>query len=87
MVALEEKPFNFTQLFGQDILFEVISDPMRAANIKRLYDFDYKSFIALTGANDVFSQEKINQIYASRTWRLTRPLRSFARLFGQAGSV
>jgi glycosyltransferase involved in cell wall biosynthesis len=84
MVALEEKPFNFTQLFGQDLLFEALSEPKRAANIKRLYSFDYKSFIALTGINDVFFQEKvadaINQIYASRSWRLTRPLRFFARL-------
>ncbi len=82
MIALEEKPFNSTQLFGLDLLFEAISDPRRAANIKRLYGFDYKSFIALTGVNDVFSQEKvadaINQIYASRSWRLTRPLRFFS---------
>jgi glycosyltransferase involved in cell wall biosynthesis len=57
MIALEEKPFTFTQLFGLDLLFEVISDSKRAANIKRLYDFDYKSFIALTAQYDVFSLE------------------------------
>lgn len=79
MAVLNEKPFAQTQLFAQDILFEVISDPKRAANIKRLYDFDYKSFIALTGTNDIFSQEKISQIYASRSWRLTRPLRFLSR--------
>ncbi len=84
MVVLEEMSFPFIALFGQDILFDVLSDPVRAAKIKRLYDFDYKNFIALTGINDVFAQEKvadvINQIYASRSWRLTRPLRFFARL-------
>jgi hypothetical protein len=84
MTALEEESFFFTQLFGMDLLFEAISDPKRAENIKRLYDFDYKSFIALTGINDVFSHEKsddaINQIYASRSWRLTRPLRYSAQL-------
>jgi glycosyltransferase involved in cell wall biosynthesis len=61
MVALEEKPFIFTQLFGQDILFEVISDPKRAATIKRLYNFDHKSIITLTGQHDVFSQEEITE--------------------------
>ena len=60
MVALEEKPFGFTQLFGLDILFEAISDPKRSATIKRLYNFDYKSFIELTGQHDVFSGELIH---------------------------
>lgn len=59
MVVLEQMPFPFTRLFGLDLLFDVISDPKRAANIKRLYDFDYKSFIALTGRHDIFSQEEI----------------------------
>lgn len=87
MVALEAKTLPLVQLFYQNLLQEVITDPKRAANIKRLYDFDYKNFIALTGINDVFSQGKvaeqdarINEIYASFSWRLTRPLRFFARL-------
>ncbi|MCI0443063.1 glycosyltransferase, partial [bacterium] len=62
MVALEEKPFVFTQLFGQDLLFEAISDPARAANIKHLYGFDCKSFIALTGKHDVFLREAREEI-------------------------
>lgn len=97
MVALEQKPFGFTQLFGLDLVFEAISDPRRAANIKRHYGFDYKNLLALTGANDVFSQEKLRQlqaqinrrwakierIQASRSWRLTRPLRTLERLMGK----
>jgi hypothetical protein len=84
MISLEEESYVFTKLFGMDLLLEAISDPERAANIERLYDFDYRSFIALTGEKDVFSHEKfddaINQIYASRSWRLTRPLRYSAKL-------
>jgi len=101
MVALEEKPFPFTQLFGLDLLFGIISDPQCAANIKRLYDFDYRNFIALTAQHDVFAREElvardniiagrdkviaardatIDHIYASRSWRLTRPLRAIANL-------
>ncbi len=87
MVALEEKQFHCTTLFGLDLVFEAISEPKRAANIKHLYSFDYMSFIALTGQYDVFSREeiaerdaRINAIYTSSSWRLTRPLRFFAQL-------
>lgn len=62
MIALEEKPFIFTQLFGLDILFELISDPIRCANIKRLYNFDYINFIDLTGKHDIFSKEMIDAL-------------------------
>ena len=62
MVALEEQTFTFTQLFGQELLFEIISDPKRSAAIKRLYNFDYKSFIALTAKYDVFSREEVSTL-------------------------
>jgi glycosyltransferase involved in cell wall biosynthesis len=69
MVALEEKPFIFTELFGQDLLFEAIIDPKRSANIKRLYDFDYKSFIAVTAQHDVFSREVKDHLWRTLTER------------------
>jgi glycosyltransferase involved in cell wall biosynthesis len=62
MVGLEENPSSFAQLFCQDILFDAISDPKRAANIRHLYDFDYKSFIALTAQQDVFLLEELRTI-------------------------
>lgn len=62
MVALEENPSPFVRLFCQDILFDAISDPKRAANISHLYDFDYKSFIALTAKHDVFLLEEMRTI-------------------------
>ena len=65
MVALEEKPYAFTPLFGLDLLFEAISDPKRSANIKHLYDFDYRSFIDLTAKYDVFSREEVSQLWGS----------------------
>jgi len=55
MVALENDRSNFTQLFGLDLLFEIVSDPERAAVIKRMHGFDYTDFIALTATHDVFS--------------------------------
>lgn len=65
MIALEEKPFPFTALFGLDLLFEIISDPVRAATIKRLYDFDDKSFKALTAQHDVFSREEVDTLWGT----------------------
>jgi|WetSurMetagenome_2_1015567.scaffolds.fasta_scaffold02801_5 glycosyltransferase involved in cell wall biosynthesis len=86
MVALEESSYyHVAQLFGQDLLFEAVSDPKRAINIKRLYDFDCKSLIALTGQNDVFSIEAYARILSSHSWRLTRPLRFFARIIQDRG--
>ncbi len=59
MMALEQKDFPYKQLFGQELFFEAISDPKRSITIKRLYNFDHRSFIALTGQHDVFSQEAL----------------------------
>ena len=94
MVAVKEHPFHFAQLFGLDLLFEAISDQDRAAHIKRLYGFDRKDFIALTGQCDVFAEEtvaerdrqiaerdrQIEMIVNSRSWKLTRPLRFIVRV-------
>jgi hypothetical protein len=48
MVALEKKRSTSTQLFGLDLLFEIISDPQRAIALERLYEFDYDAFVGLT---------------------------------------
>lgn len=98
MVSLEGKPFTTRHLFGLDLLYEIISDPKRAENIKRVYDFDYRNYFVLTGQYDVFSREELNQaiaerdrqiaerdarineIYTSYSWRLTRPLRFLSLL-------
>jgi glycosyltransferase involved in cell wall biosynthesis len=62
MVALEDTRFTFTQLFGLDLLFEIISDPGRAIAIKRVYGFDYTDFIALTATHDVFGSGDIAKL-------------------------
>ncbi|MGZ8933268.1 MAG: glycosyltransferase [Methylobacter sp.] len=69
MVALEETTSTFIQLFSQDLLFEAISDPKRSANIKRLYHFDYNSFIALTAQRDVFAREEVANLWRTLSER------------------
>jgi GT2 family glycosyltransferase/SAM-dependent methyltransferase len=63
MITLEDNTFTFTRLFGLDLLFSAISDSKRSEVIKRLYDFDYKSFIALTAQYDVFSREEVSMLW------------------------
>jgi glycosyltransferase involved in cell wall biosynthesis len=58
MIALDEKAFPLTQLFGLDLLFEIISDPKRSEAVKQLYEFGYQDFIALSGQHDVSSRER-----------------------------
>jgi GT2 family glycosyltransferase len=59
MVALEAKPYNFTELFGLSLLFEALNDPDRAKNILISHGFSHIDFIKLTGEHDVFSVELI----------------------------
>ncbi|RJP95087.1 MAG: glycosyltransferase [Desulfobacteraceae bacterium] len=59
MVALEEASSASKQLFGLDILLELISNPIRSATIQKLYNFDHRVFIDLTAKYDIFSTEKI----------------------------
>ena len=80
MMALEEKSFSCTKLFGMDLLLEVISDPVRSENIKRLYAFDYMSFINLTAKHDVFSMEEVSLLYRA----IAERDRYIARLEGVA---
>jgi glycosyltransferase involved in cell wall biosynthesis len=55
MVALETKPYKFTELFGLKLLFDALNNPSRAGKIRKLYDFDIHKFKELSGAHDVFS--------------------------------
>jgi len=59
MVALEAKPYKFSELFGLSLLFEALNDPIRARNINHLYNFTNRDFVALTAKHDVFSVESI----------------------------
>lgn len=62
MVSLNINTMTTTKLFALDLLFEIISDVKRAAKIKRLYNFDYKSFIELTSTYDIFLLEELEAL-------------------------
>jgi hypothetical protein len=63
-------------------LFELLNDKTHRKTIGELYSFSDLDFIKLTAEFDVYFAEGdriITNIYASRSWRLTRPLRLFTR--------
>lgn len=55
MLALETKPFKFTELFGLQLLFEALNNSSRAIKIKEIYHFDIQKFRELSGVHDIFS--------------------------------
>ena len=57
MVALEFKSNRVTELFGLNLLFEILNDHNRAKKIEKLYGFSQSDFINLTAQSDVFSSQ------------------------------
>jgi len=55
MMAIELGASPGSKLFGLNLLFSLIAATETAQRIKKLHDFDYFDFIALTGIHDVFS--------------------------------
>ena len=62
MVALETSSNNMRDLFGLNILFEILIEPSRAKKIKELYGFSHKDFIALTAKRDILSIELLTNL-------------------------
>ena len=91
IIATSKSRHAFTTLFGLNLLFEAINDPVRADKIKRLYGFSQLKFIELTAKYDVFSVEKIKMlnnlitqrdeeltgIKDSKAWQMIENLRVF----------
>lgn len=90
MACLYECKQRSAWQLGLTWLFELINDETRYGKIKRLYSFSDLNLIRLTAEFDVYfamgdkliaeRDARINGILTSRSWRLTRPLRFFARL-------
>jgi glycosyltransferase involved in cell wall biosynthesis len=85
MACLYECKHRSAWQLGLTWLFELIDDNTRYEKIKKLYAFSHLDYIRMTAEFDVYFAEadkqiaewdtKINGIYNSRSWRLTRPLR------------
>ena len=90
MACLYECKQRSAWQLGLTWLFDLLNDKTHCETIRELYSFSDLDFIRLTAEFDVYFVEgdrmlaerdaKINQIYTSRSWKLTRPLRFFKRL-------
>jgi glycosyltransferase involved in cell wall biosynthesis len=54
MALLDITTFGGLRLFAQKMLFELISDPARAARIEELHSFDYMDFMEITQHGSIF---------------------------------
>lgn len=100
IIALEVKQSKPHELFGLQLLFETLSNPVKAEKINKFYQFDFQKFKELTGDRDIFSvilnkridgirkehevslcelravREELHNVYASASWKITKPLRT-----------
>lgn len=101
MLALELRPYNVTELFGLNLIFEAMNDPGRAKRINDLYGFTSKDFVPLVATHDIFSMELLTgqasqiekltikqaEIINSKAWKLATMLRKMRVLFFPPGST
>jgi len=94
MIAIESEKDAQHTLFGLNLLYDALNDPVRSRNLLIHQGFDKNKFIYLTAKYDFFSYEHIlnlNQtiqekeqeiLYYSRSksWRITKPLRMMMSL-------
>lgn len=65
MACFEAPMFCARQLFGIDVLYNILADHARAKAIEERYGFGLKSFISLTGKYDFFSREEVYGLHQS----------------------
>jgi len=95
MACLYECPQRDAWQLGLRWLFDLLADDTRRKQIEALYSFSYMDYIKLTSEFDVYflkgdqqiaeRNAKIHEIYVSRSWRFTQPVRVLERLV-RAGS-
>ena len=61
MIALGHDTHHWAKVFGIEQLFYLISDTIKANEIKSLYNFDYRDFVFITGKYDLFSQTALGE--------------------------
>lgn len=74
------------QLFGLNLLFEALGDPVRAIRIAELYGFTHKDFLALTGQRAAFAVEGVRGDIGE-IWRIAGFLTRLREALFPAGSI
>ncbi len=66
-IAIDKKPFVFSPLWGQGILFSMLNEPLAAWQLEKWHGFTYMDFIELSGMSDVFGYDEIARLRAEVT--------------------
>lgn len=63
-IAIDKKPFVFSPLWGQRVLFSMLNEPSAARRLEEWHGFTYIDFIQLSGMSDVFGYDEIARLRA-----------------------
>lgn len=66
-----------TRLFGLDLLYGLLNDPVRAQSIETIHRFDYLKLMQLVGSVELFLPKPVPESQLGTTDRLSRTLRRF----------
>ena len=66
-IAIDMKPFVFSPLWGQRVLFSMLNEPSIAQRLEEWHGFTYMDFIELSGRSDVFGHDEISRLRAEMT--------------------
>ncbi len=84
MMALHEKmAFPSGKLFGLELLLELFQDEASTREVERLYDFDQRDLIALTGKHAIFglaSYKDLEILQSTVSFRIIQKLRNLGWL-------
>lgn len=67
MIALKNKDLPSSQLFGLQILFDLLNDPQKSQALRDSANFDVNTFKEICGQTDVFSYETRNVLAKYRS--------------------
>lgn len=63
-IAIDQKPFVFSPLWGQRILFSMLNETSAAQRLEEWHRFTYMDFIGLSGMSDLFGYDEIARLNA-----------------------
>lgn len=67
-MCLAENMPNCFKLFGLEILFNILDDPVQSKKVKQFYNFSFRDLIAETGKHDVFSQLPRERLFKAKIY-------------------
>ena len=71
MITIEQNDSPVHKLFGLQLLYDCLCDPVKEKKLLKLYNFSNRSFIDLTGKIDIFYYGLYKDVINSKGWKLS----------------